>query len=191
MRTTIRFAPIATADRHSSSRWNRADRTLYEKLRLRPGVATAPLLVNHEHDRQIGVVTDLFRFEDVDGPWWAALADVDDPPAWLERGTPASFAFAAVHRRGEWFGPAERIADGLVNEVSVLSPGTRPAEPLARVLTFRPLDVPPEAASRKTIARRPADTELTDYEIAARAWQERAPVGMIRRPAIGTVLGVR
>ena len=56
-------------------------------------MTTVPLLVNHDETRVIGIVRELTRFEDTDGPWLVALATVTDRPAWLKRGTRASFGY--------------------------------------------------------------------------------------------------
>ena len=62
----------------------------------------------------------------------------DDPPGWLRKhNTKASFAFIALGQGT--FTECEHVTDALINEVGILSPGTRPAEPLARVLSLRPL----------------------------------------------------
>jgi hypothetical protein len=65
-----------------------------------------------------------------------AVCDVTDPPSWLKRDTPASFEYRAL-RRSEFRG-FRRVDQGLVSEVSILSPGVRPKEPAAKVLTLRP-----------------------------------------------------
>ena len=57
---------------------------------------------------------------------------------WLRKhNTKASFAFIALGQGT--FTECEHVTDALINEVGILSPGTRPAEPLARVLSLRPL----------------------------------------------------
>jgi hypothetical protein len=83
----------------------------------------------------IGVVRELTRFEDTDGPWLAALATVTDRPEWLERGTAASFSFTLGRRSS--FDRSDVLRKGLVTEVSVLTTGCQPLEPGARVLTLR------------------------------------------------------
>ena len=48
-----------------------------------------PLLVNHDENREIGLVRELMRFEDTDGPWLVAVATLTDRPDWLKRGVRA------------------------------------------------------------------------------------------------------
>jgi len=55
----------------------------------------APVLVDHDQDRPIGVVRSLSEFEDVDGTWLMAHTTIDDPPCWLGRETPASITYSA------------------------------------------------------------------------------------------------
>ena len=132
-------------------------------LKLMPG---APVLVDHDDDRPIGFARELCEFPDTDGEWLAALTTITAPPGWLKRGTAASIGYASLYRQP--LGDAERVLRGLATEVSVLSPGRRPAQPRAQVALFR------------------------------RSTDEAAPGGqvfyggeMIRRPAIGTIIGIR
>jgi hypothetical protein len=98
-------------------------------MELVPG---APVLVDHDKARPIGFIKEIFNHPDTDGEWLCALTTITDPPAWLKRGTAASISYATATRGS--LGEAQRILRGLVTEVSVLSPGVRPAEPRARVL---------------------------------------------------------
>lgn len=79
---------------------------------------------------------------DADGPWVVAIAEVTERPSWLKRGTPASFE-AICPRYCSFGNPILR--SGLVTEVSVLSPGVEPAEPLAQVLYVKPVEPKPAA----------------------------------------------
>jgi hypothetical protein len=63
----VRFAPVATAERVNDPKYQGTGRTLYNRLELLPGQATAPLVVNHDLEREIGVVRSLMRFDDVGG----------------------------------------------------------------------------------------------------------------------------
>ena len=64
-----------------------------QSLTFLPHRTSVPLLVNHCADREIGVVRELMRFEDTDGPWLVAVATVTDRPDWLKRGVRASFGY--------------------------------------------------------------------------------------------------
>jgi hypothetical protein len=85
-----------------------------------------------------------------DVPWICARATVDDPPGWLRTyQTRASFGrwdvHSTIHADG-W----ERVTSALVKEVSILSPATEPAEPLASALSFRPIEERTARASHET-----------------------------------------
>ena len=175
----IKIAPIFTCERFNTPAWTRPGRWLYERLDFLPGRETAQLLVDHDPDREVGVVNHLWRWDWTDGPWVVANVTVTDPPCWLKRGTRASFAFGVVQRRHLDIAgtQAEVIARGLVREVSLLSPGTDPAEPRAEVLGLRQVA---RAESVPTPAR---------SEPAGEVFYGGGSV--IRRPAGGHIIGVR
>lgn len=130
MTACIQFAPLFTNDR--LERWA-SDRDLYGRggLTFFPGRKDVPLLVDHNSTQEVGRVHQLVEWDDTDGPWLVARADITDPPAWLKRGTAASFAHKAERRSSfheNW------VYGSYVTEVSILSPTVRPAEPLARVV---------------------------------------------------------
>jgi hypothetical protein len=169
---SIMFAPLHTLERHNDPTWNHPGRTLYEGrgLGFKPSVSKIPLLVDHDDERRVGTVHAIHRMEWTDGPWMVAYATVHDPPRWLRRyDTKASFGFSAMWRGT--FTECEHIMAALVNEVSILSPGTLPAEPLARVLSLRPI--------RRSDATTPGPAGEVIYG------------GPIIRRNIGQVLGVR
>jgi hypothetical protein len=94
--TLIRFAPLTTLERLNDPLWARPGRTLYDhnSLTFFPNRTSVPLLINHDATREIGVVRELTRFEDTDGPWLVALATVTNRPQWLRPGTTrASFGY--------------------------------------------------------------------------------------------------
>jgi hypothetical protein len=131
----IKFAPIWTFERHNDPVWNRAGRTLYEagSLKFLPSVTEVPLIVDHDEEREIGVVHELSRIEWSDGPWICARASIYDAPAWLQQyKTKASFSHRNLSTRT--YTECELVARALVDEVSVLSPSVKPVEPLAEVL---------------------------------------------------------
>jgi hypothetical protein len=96
--------------------------------------AGSRVLVDHDDEREIGFVRELVEFPDSDGHWLAALTTITEPPGWLRRGTPASMSYLNLQRSS--LGAAQRVMRGLVDEVSVLSPGVRAKEPRAKVVTF-------------------------------------------------------
>ena len=143
----IKFAPVHTLERHNDPAWNRAGRSLDEigSLRFAPGRSTVPLVVDHREEREVGIVHKIFRADWSDGPWWMASATLTEPPAWLEKyGTRASFGFHPYERRT--FTEGELVAAAFVSEVSLLSPATTPAEPLAQVVLVQRSPLPPSTA---------------------------------------------
>ena len=134
-----------------------------------------PLLVNHDPDRRIGTVHELARMGWTDGPWVVARATVDDAPAWLRTQRKASFGFIPHSTRT--YSNGDLIAGALVREVTVLSPGRKPAEPCADVPLLR--QVSPAA-------------EGVASSLAAAGENIVNPTGaVLRRPGIGQVLGIR
>jgi hypothetical protein len=134
---TIKLAPVWTFERHTDPRWNRPGRALYEpgSLRFLPGRTEVPLLVDHNEDRQIGTVRELFRMDWIDGPWICAHAVLDEPPVWMKQHeTKASFSHRNLHVRP--YSEGDLIASAFVDEVSVLLRQT-PREPLAALLLAR------------------------------------------------------
>ena len=172
----IQLAPIWTYQRHTDPAWNRPGRSLYEAgaLKFAPAVTEIPLLVDHEDDQRIGTVHELVRIEWLDGPWLCARATVDEAPGWLRTRTKASFGFIAHNTRT--YSEGDLIAGALVREITVLSPGRKPAEPCAEVLLLRQVSPATEATS----------------DLAVAGENLRDPTGaVLRRPGIGQVLGIR
>jgi hypothetical protein len=146
----VQFAPLATLERMNDPTWNRAGRTLYDSgsLSFLPNKTGVPLLVDHEKSRHVGIVNRLYRSEEPSGPWLCATARVTSPPSWLTRDTPASFAFLPVQESSfTQPGDADHIRKGWIKEVSILSPGTNPAEPHAKVTVLLPAEQPKPATS--------------------------------------------
>jgi hypothetical protein len=75
------------------------------------------------------------------------------------------------------------VRHGLVNEITVLSPDMRPAEPLARVLTFSSQQVPPKTPAAAATRRHVAGTGSRGDEVIL------GGATLIRRPC-GTFLSV-
>jgi hypothetical protein len=138
-RCVIRLGPIATGDTLAGEEHRDASngepRTLFDSMRLAPD---APLLVDHDPEQVVGRVVELARWDDGHelAPWLAARVEIFDGLAeWVSKRTAASFKYLTLHR-SELHG-WEVIRSGYVREVSVLHAGTRPAEPLARVVLIR------------------------------------------------------
>ena len=183
---TIAIAPLLDATRFGNPEWEREGRDSYWggslTLLHREGV---PLLVDHEDNRQIGTVHALYELETDGGRWVCASATITKSPAWLRKGTPASFRRHDVHTVESAKG-AERVGAAFVGEVSVLPPGVEPAEPLARVLL---LERTPPAARSPGRATRDAAGVMAEH------WQREAAMaaharGNIVRFGVGEVLGV-
>jgi hypothetical protein len=93
----------------------------------------APVVVDHDMDRPVGVVDELMRLPWSDGrAWLAARCTITDPPEWLKRGTKASFPWnwLHVHEVNGW----DCVRRSLIQEVSILSPSVQPKEPCAEVV---------------------------------------------------------
>jgi hypothetical protein len=164
--------------------YDRTGRELYWRGAMKLGSALqnarqsddpVPVLVNHDDDRPIGVVRHLFNFVDTDGDWLCAACTVTSPPSWLKRGTAASICTQITMRSEE-----NRVVRGYVPEVPVLSPGVRPAEPRAMVMSCKP-------SPEKTTRSSPASTRLPSARDVGEVFYGG---GVIRRPGIGQVLAV-
>lgn len=167
----IKIGRLVTADLVNSE--PRADISLYQRGALKLNGGAPPVLVDHDYDRPIGQVLGLFEAPDTDGHWLWARCRIDQPPDWLKKGTKASIGYKALFRggMGEW----SWIHRGLLTEVSILSPGVQPAEPLAHVALLE------RAASPAAGTDRPVVGDTVIYH----------PPGVLRRPGIGRVIGVR
>ena len=119
-----------------------------------------PLLVDHDAARQVGVVRTLYRSEETGRPVALCHRSRDSAAGWLTRGTPASFAFLPVAESSfAQPGDADHIRTGWITEISVLSPGTKAAEPRAMVTTLLPAEQPKPATAtphRRHRSRRPS-----------------------------------
>jgi hypothetical protein len=140
-KATLKFAPLLTLDRINDPAWQKPDRHMYDGMRaltFRHKHTSAPLIVDHDGNHEIGTVTDLWRLEWVDGPWIAASATLHQPEPWLKRGAKVSFESRPYGRRSAWWdGPEDTvITRAFLDEVSVLIAQT-PCEPLAEVISVR------------------------------------------------------
>jgi hypothetical protein len=144
-------------------------------------IGTVPVLIDHDEGKRIGTVSDLQVYDYIDGNWLVARCELyPDAPGWIRRRTPASFYSMCLEESS--------FVDGLVygayvREVSLLQ-REKPAEPGARVeLLYTPEPKPVPRASR-------AAKPVTDERLAAYV-EQRSKEGILVRPAIGQVLGVR
>jgi hypothetical protein len=136
----VKFAPVFTHARFCDREWA-ADRTLFDKLEFPVFRSNAKLLIDHDENREIGTVNTLYRMEWLDGPWHVASCTLPgEKPSWLQRGCPASFSRKDLHRNESFRvggTTVDRVYHSWIEEVSILGPGVRPAEPLAEVLLVK------------------------------------------------------
>jgi hypothetical protein len=120
-----------------------------------------PVIVNHDEGRQIGTVRSFAVYDDVISgkrcaPFYFAHVDLTGPTA-MQRGDGVSWGFRIL-REMELAG-TKLIRSALINEVSVLTPGMKPAEPLAKVVWVGELE---EAEPKLAIADRAAAVAVAD-----------------------------
>jgi hypothetical protein len=109
------------------------------RMRLAPWVERVPLLIDHDEGKRVGTVLALDEFDDTDGRWvYARCRMYADAPAWVKRGSRASWSYKVADRSTFVDG---YIYGGCVDEVSLLHELT-PAEPGAQLILLR--DVAPE-----------------------------------------------
>ena len=116
--------------------------------RFLPTETEIPLLVDHNMERQVGVVHELFKLYWIDGgPWICARAPSPTLPSGLKRHeTKASFGRWDIHSTP--VGESLRVTSAFVKEVSLLI-ATEPNEPLAYVLSVGPTEKRIARASRE------------------------------------------
>jgi hypothetical protein len=176
----LRAAPVATnADLLEPEKVEHHE--LYARSALEPvrELADVPICIDHFKVPAIGHVTALRTDDDLygAGTWIYIHARIDDPPSWLRKGTPVSIARASVQSRTPWDAEWSHVQRAILNEVSLLSPGLKPAHPGARVEWIG-------AAERSPAAERP-DRRFAAGEVLHDSGQR-----LVRR-GIGQVLGVR
>lgn len=157
--------------------------TLYRDLRFLPDVADVPILLNHDSDREVGRIHSLMPMDWTSGRWLVGLGEVDEAAlAYVRRDAPASFSWisGSSYDLDGW----TVVSRGIVREVTVVGPGFDPVDCGARVLSVRAAQ-PPAARTA------PAGTTHRDLPAEMLAWAAAAPTGVVRRPGIGRVLGVR
>lgn len=151
-------------------------------MKFLPTLERVPVLVDHDPEREIGVVKGFFTIPWIDQKWIAADCTITDPPGWLKRGTRASFGYRKVghYDLGGW----RVFPRTFVHEVSVLA-AKEPAEPEAQVMLLR--EASPKVSSFGHGEMLPAP----EWTPEQREWVAQGKGGVLRRPATGRVLGVR
>ncbi|HUP50872.1 MAG TPA: hypothetical protein VM198_00245 [Longimicrobiales bacterium] len=133
-RALLRFVAVYTPamlDDPKLAREEMVQRGALETIRDEP----IPVLVDHDPDRRVGTVRELYIAPDVVAglvqEWYFASVELDAPPGWLKRNGGVSWACRSLQAqdvRG-----STRLLRGLIDEVSVLSPSVRRAEGRAAV----------------------------------------------------------
>ncbi len=118
----------------------RGDATMFSELRFLPSKSSVPVVINHDVDREVGRVHEIFVMEWPEGSemrrWNVARCSLIDPlPGWLRRGTGASFSHRRLHTHSlnGW----DHVTSAFVDEVTLVGPDFEPVEPLAEVLLLR------------------------------------------------------
>jgi hypothetical protein len=106
-------------------------------MRILPGrTEPIPVVVDHDLERQIGVVDELVEWDDGDGFWLAARCSINRDD-WPRVGTGASAGYRTLRR--QQIGAGERILDAILEEVTVTASMT-PVNPGAKVILVRDLE---------------------------------------------------
>ena len=170
MRALLRFTPAydphVLVDRPDLARELMVDRG---GLRMLPGQEIIPLVVDHDMDRRVGVVREMFTDTDTDGRRWnfASVTLDPNPPAWLKRDTPVSWGYKAFGtREAAWGSKTKHITDAFLEEISVLRM-LNPAEKLAKVLWVGEIAETPAAV--RASSDRAAAGEVIPIRRAARS----------------------
>lgn len=146
-------------------------------MRLAPWLASVPVLVDHHEGKRVGTVTDFATFDFSDGDWLCARTEIYPDVDWVKKGVPASFKCALLNQSSF---VDNYVYGGICTEVSLLR-DEKPAEPGARVvLLYEPEPVR---------AQRQQPDEPDPKQV--RYIEERRKQGILVRPNIGQVLGVR
>ena len=123
-----------------------------------------PVVVDHDPGRVVGHVNSVYVATDVDygtrvRRWFFAACELSEKPDWLKRGCAASWSYCPLHTYKPYVARAADttvLTSCLFKEVSLLTPSTAPAEPLARVMYVKPKSSPvaPAVIRRSLVARR-------------------------------------
>ena len=136
-----------------------------------------PVVIDHNEQRVVGHVKNVYVWDDVDygtrvRKWHFAACELDAKPDWLKRGSGVSWGYHPLH---EYAGNRDTtvLTSCIIREISLLSPARTPLEPLARVSYVK--ETPPVTNRHQA---QPGEVVFGHGQ-------------MLRRPNIGTVLGVR
>lgn len=154
----LRAAPIATFEEFSQPDTVR-HHEMYDRGALKPlpgrELSEIPVLVDHIKDATpIGRVTGI-RTDDcwTGGTWLWVHVEITNPPTWLGKGSGVSIGRSAYSTRTPWGAGWDLIQKAILTEVSILSPGVKPAHPRARVEW---IGKPESPATGRTDRRPPA-----------------------------------
>ena len=160
-RAVLRFTPVfdpRIIEVPGLARDLMVQRGAIEKIRLDE---PTPVVINHDMDRQVGTVREIYTAPSVDGghvrDWFYASCEITDPPGWLKVNGGVSWSYRTLQRQD--VNGTERLLRALIDEISILTPSTRPAEPLARGCSSSPQ--PRRRRSRPPIAPSPARSSTT------------------------------
>ena len=108
-----------------------------KKVRLDEPV---PVVVDHNREHVVGQVRNFWVHEDVDlgtrcRRWWFASCHLTEAPSWLKRGGGVSWSYNLLSAYD--LDGISIITSCLFREVSLLTPATQPAEPLACVMLLK------------------------------------------------------
>ena len=137
-----------------------------------------PVVIDHDEQRVVGHVKNLYVWDDCDygtrvRKWHFAACELDEKPDWLKRGTGVSWSYHPLHEYAANKG-TQVMTSCLIREVSLLSPAETPKEPLARVAYVK--ETP--GIQRHTEEPQAGEVVFGHGEL-------------LRRPGIGTLLGIR
>ena len=144
----LRFAPVFTPKLVGDERLIRD--YMVERGALKPLTLARPIpvLVNHDESRQIGTVRTLAVYDELlfgtlVAPYYVAHVDITEPTA-MKRGDGVSWGYNVLHELE--IAGTRLIRSAIIREVSVLTPGVKPAEPFARVCWVGEHEAPSPAA---------------------------------------------
>lgn len=141
----LRFAPVYDGSRILTEprlvRKLMVERGALEKVKREEPI---PVVIDHDPERQVGTVREIFIAPDVSyggvvADWYHASVELTDAPGWLKRNGGVSWSYGALRTRETLppeVGESTVLARGFIHEVSILTPSTKPAEPLACVVWF-------------------------------------------------------
>ena len=135
MRAVLRFAPVYDPRILEVP-------GLARDLMVQPGALetvgldeATPVVIDHDMDRQVGTVREIYIAPSVDAghvpEWFYASCDFEGPPGWLRAGGGVSWSHIPL--RTQDVNGTTRLLRGVIKEISILTPSTRPAEGLAQV----------------------------------------------------------